>query len=74
MSVKGVHMFCIKCASGLATLQKEFPFGVKRADGTLRLFWCTEKPHSVHGALAGASTDSDDQHAVTKCSFLMDAH
>ena len=33
----------------LATLQKEFPFGVKRADGTLRLFgarrsstpWCT---------------------------------
>ena len=35
----------------LATLQKEFPFGVKRADGTLRLFWCTEKPHSmVHWA------------------------
>ncbi len=31
----------------LATLQKEFPFGVKRADGTLRLFWCTEKPHSM---------------------------
>ncbi len=35
----------------LATLQKEFPFGVTRADGTLRLFWCTEKPHSmVHWA------------------------
>ncbi len=37
----------------LATLQKEFPFqiGVKRADGTLRLFWCMEKPHSmVHWA------------------------
>ena len=33
--------------------EKEFPgpFGVKRADGTLRLFWCTEKPHSmVHWA------------------------
>ena len=35
----------------LATLQKEFPFGVQLADGTLRLFWCTEKPHSmVHWA------------------------
>jgi hypothetical protein len=35
----------------LATLQKEFSFGVKRANGTLRLFWCTEKPHSmVHWA------------------------
>ena len=35
----------------LATLQKEFPFGVKRTNGTLRLFWCTEKPHSmVHWA------------------------
>jgi hypothetical protein len=35
----------------LATLQKEFPFGVQRSDGTLRLFWCTEKPHSmVHWA------------------------
>ena len=31
----------------LATLQKEFPFGVERSDGTLRLFWCTEKPHSI---------------------------
>ena len=31
----------------LATLQKEFPFGVQLADGTLRLFWCTEKPHSM---------------------------
>ena len=35
----------------LATLQKEFPFGVQLADGTLRLFWCTERPHSmVHWA------------------------
>ena len=35
----------------LATLQKEFPFGVQLSDGTLRLFWCTEKPHSmVHWA------------------------
>ncbi len=35
----------------LATLQKEFPFGVQRSDGTLCLFWCTEKPHSmVHWA------------------------
>ena len=35
----------------LDTLQKEFPFGVRRADGTLRLYWCTEKPHSmVHWA------------------------
>ena len=35
----------------LATLQKEFPFGVQRSDGTLRLFWRTEKPHSmVHWA------------------------
>jgi hypothetical protein len=35
----------------VATLQKEFPFGVQRSDGTLRLFWCTEKPHSmVHWA------------------------
>ncbi len=33
----------------LATLQKEFPFGVKRADGTLRLFWCTEKPGRATG-------------------------
>ena len=31
----------------LATLQKEFPFGVQLADGALRLFWCTEKPHSM---------------------------
>jgi len=35
----------------LDTLQKEFLFGVRRADGTLRLYWCTEKPHSmVHWA------------------------
>ncbi len=38
----------------LATLQKEFPSGVQRSDGTLRLFWCTaetRKPHSmVHWA------------------------
>ena len=35
----------------LATLQKEFPFGVQLSDGTLRLFWCTEKQHSmVHWA------------------------
>jgi hypothetical protein len=35
----------------LATLQKEFPFCVHRSDGTLRLFLCTEKPHSmVHWA------------------------
>ena len=32
-------------------MQKEFPFGVRRADGTLRLYWCTEKQHSmVHWA------------------------
>ncbi len=33
----------------LAILQKEFPFGVQRSDGTLSLFWCTEpeKPHSM---------------------------
>jgi hypothetical protein len=38
-------------SEALATLQKEFPFGVQRSDGTLRLFWCTEKPHSmVHWA------------------------
>ena len=39
-------------SDALATLQKElFPFGVQRSDGTLRLFWCTEKPHSmVHWA------------------------
>ncbi len=31
--------------------EKEFPFGVRRADGTLRLYWCTEKQHSmVHWA------------------------
>ena len=37
----------------LDTLQKEFPFGVRRADGTLRLYWCTEKPHSmVHSGWA----------------------
>ena len=35
----------------LATLQKEFPFGVKRADGTLRLFWCTPGEAALHGAL-----------------------
>jgi hypothetical protein len=35
----------------LTTLQKEFPFGVQRSDGTLCLFWCREKPHSmVHWA------------------------
>ncbi len=42
----------------LATLQKEFPFGVQLADGALpesgfkfAFFWCTEKPHSmVHWA------------------------
>ena len=31
----------------LATLQKEFPFGVQRSDGTLRLFLCMVKPHSL---------------------------
>ena len=31
----------------LATRQKEFSFGVQRADGTLRLFWCTEKQHFI---------------------------
>ncbi len=36
----------------LATLQKEFPFGVKRADGTLRLFLCTEKPHRCFARFA----------------------
>jgi hypothetical protein len=42
-----------KSREALDTLQKEFPFGVRRADGTLqvRLYWCTEKPHSmVHWA------------------------
>ncbi len=40
-----------KSSDALVTLQKEFPFGVRRADGTLRLYWCTEKPHSmVHWA------------------------
>jgi hypothetical protein len=40
-----------KSRDALDTLQKEFPFGVRRADGTLRLYWCTEKPHSmVHWA------------------------
>jgi hypothetical protein len=35
----------------LATLQKEFPFAIQRSDGTLSLFWCTEKQHSmVHWA------------------------
>ena len=32
-------------------MQKEFRFGVLRADGTLRLYLCTEKTHSmVHWA------------------------
>ena len=40
-----------KSRDALHTLQKEFPYGVRRADGTLRLYWCTEKPHSmVHWA------------------------
>ena len=40
-----------KSRDALDTLQKEFPYGVRRADGTLRLYWCTEKPHSmVHWA------------------------
>ena len=40
-----------KSRDTLDTLQKEFPYGVRRADGTLRLYWCTEKPHSmVHWA------------------------
>ena len=43
------YKVCIPVSSG--DLQKEFPFGVQRSDGTLRLFWCTEKPHSmVHWA------------------------
>ena len=36
-----------KSRDALDTLQKEFPYGVRRADGTLRLYWCTEKPHSM---------------------------
>ncbi len=42
-----------KSSDALDTLQKEFPYGVRRADldDTLRLYWCTEKPHSmVHWA------------------------
>jgi hypothetical protein len=40
-----------KSRDALDTLQKEFPFGVRLADGTLSLYWCTEKPHSmVHWA------------------------
>jgi hypothetical protein len=43
-------------ALATVTLQKEFPFGVQRSDGALRLFWCTEKPHSmVHWASNRAS-------------------
>ncbi len=36
-----------KSRDALDTLQKEFSFGVRRADGILRLYWCTEKPHSM---------------------------
>ena len=36
-----------KSRDALDTLQKEFPYGVRRADGTLRLYWCTEKQHSM---------------------------
>jgi hypothetical protein len=36
-----------KSSDVLDTLQKEFPFGVRRADGTLRLYRCTEKPNSM---------------------------
>jgi hypothetical protein len=40
-----------KSRDALDTLQKEFLFGVRSADGTLRLYWFTEKPHSmVHWA------------------------
>ncbi len=39
------------CRDALAILQKEFPFSMQRADGSLRMFWCTEKQHSmVHWA------------------------
>jgi hypothetical protein len=49
----------------VATLQKEFkfPFGVKRADGTLRLFWCTEKPRP-HSMVHWASTGNRDRRTV----------
>jgi hypothetical protein len=38
-----------KSSYALDSLQKEFLFGVRRADGTLHLYWCTvtEKQHSM---------------------------
>jgi hypothetical protein len=42
-----VHRLNTISSDALATLQKEFPFGVQRSDGTVCLFWCTEKPHSM---------------------------
>jgi hypothetical protein len=36
-----------KSSDALDTLQKKFPFGVLRADGTLCLYWRTEKQHSM---------------------------
>jgi hypothetical protein len=36
-----------KSRDALDNLQKDFPFGVWRADGILRLYWCTEKQHSM---------------------------
>ncbi len=52
-----------KSRNALDTLQKEFPYGVRRADGTLRLYWCTEKPHSM---VHRAST----YRTVGKCSTI----
>jgi hypothetical protein len=39
----------VKSCEALDTLQKEFPVDVQRADGTLRLYWCTENS-MVHWA------------------------
>jgi hypothetical protein len=36
-----------KSSNALDTLQKEFPFGVRREDGTHCLYWCQEKQHSM---------------------------
>ncbi len=52
-----------KSRNALDTLQKEFPYGVRRADGTLRLYWCTEKRHSM---VHWAST----YRTVGKCSTI----
>jgi hypothetical protein len=57
MYLQAYHMYSDRTdASNLSrdaldSLQKEFPFGVRRADGTLCLYWRMEKLHSmVHWA------------------------